>query len=75
MSEANATNLENDVKIKDKAVHCPNCGQLLLEPGSLINEYWESEDTVYYCWCSNCRWKGEVKEVSRMVATEPAEDE
>lgn len=75
MGEMNLENIDSDVKIQNKAVHCPNCGQPMQEPGSLINEYWDSQDTVYYCWCSNCRWKGEVREVSRITATEPAEEE
>ncbi len=63
----------DNVKVSSRLLYCPNCASSLKEPGSFINEYWASDNTVYFCWCSNCGFRCEVTEVSRVVATEPGE--
>lgn len=57
-----------------KVKYCPKCGESLLNERSLLNEYWDSENTVYFCWCHDCSWTGEVNEVLRVVTTEPMEE-
>jgi hypothetical protein len=63
---AEMTNYE--IKLK----YCPNCGESLLKAGSLLNEYWISEDTAYFCWCGDCSWRGEIIEVTRVTGPELA---
>jgi hypothetical protein len=57
-------------KVEIKIKFCPNCGESLQEPASLLNEFWVSSDTAYFCWCSFCEWKGEIIEVTRITAPE-----
>lgn len=52
--------------------YCPNCGESLLNPRSLLNEYWISNDIAYFCYCSECSWKGEIHEIHRVTAPELA---
>lgn len=52
--------------------YCPNCGESLFKPYSLFNEYWVANDTVYFCWCSECSWRGEILEMKRVTAPELA---
>ena len=59
---------ENEITLK----FCPNCGESLLEPNSFLNEYWISDDTAYFCWCSECSWRGEIIEIKRVIAPELA---
>lgn len=61
---------KNNYEIKLK--YCPNCGESLLKPNSLLNEYWISEDTAYFCWCGECSWRGEIMEIKRVTAPELA---
>lgn len=75
-----ADSVEHTVLNDYREIECPRCGQLFEEPRSFLNEYWTSSETVYFCWCSNCLWRGEitrsgeVTEVERVTATEPEED-
>ncbi len=64
----------SDLKASTRALYCPNCALSLTEPGSFVNEYWESSDVVYFCWCSGCGFRCEINEVTRVEATEPEED-
>jgi hypothetical protein len=52
--------------------YCPCCGESLLNPKSLLNEFWIANDTAYFCWCYNCSWQGEIVEVQRITAPELA---
>jgi hypothetical protein len=56
-----------------KIKYCPSCGYSLEHPHCILNEFWIAEDTAYYCWCQNCKWSGEVINVTRIITTEPEE--
>lgn len=64
--------MSEDKKDEIKLKYCPNCGESLLKSSSLLNEYWISDDTVYFCWCSECSWRGEIVEIKRVTAPELA---
>lgn len=68
------TSTEKGTRTQDRTLYCPNCAGSLVEPGSFVNEYWMSSETVYFCWCSQCGFRCEVSEVSRVTTTEPSED-
>ena len=53
--------------------YCPGCGHLLEDARSLLNEYWQGTETVYFCWCFTCSWTGEIVEKIHVIASEPAE--
>jgi hypothetical protein len=61
--------------ISFKVKFCPSCGESLTRHNSFINEFWVASDTVYFCWCSQCYWRGEIVEVIRITAPELASDE
>ncbi|WP_134704190.1 hypothetical protein [Ammoniphilus sp. YIM 78166] len=62
---------KNEEKIPGKGIQfCPSCAHPLNDPKSILNEYWISEDTAYFCWCKNCSWKGDIIKTTRMVAPE-----
>lgn len=52
--------------------YCPSCSHPLQDPRSILNEYWISEDTAYFCWCRNCSWTGEIIKTKRITAPELA---
>jgi hypothetical protein len=54
---------------------CPACGQALAVGMSYLQEFWVATETIYYCWCSSCSWRGEIKAVARVIGVEPAEDD
>jgi hypothetical protein len=64
-----------NVTAKEPAVlrFCNGCGSSMHDPRSIIIEYWNSDNTVYFCWCHACGWRGEVVEVKRIVTTETEE--
>lgn len=53
--------------------YCPHCGQRLDRPENLINSYWDAWADVYVVWCAQCQWRGEVRDVHRVTASEPVE--
>jgi hypothetical protein len=53
--------------------YCPACGHSLDVAQSLLNEYWQGTETVYFCWCFTCSWTGEIVETTHVIASEPAE--
>jgi hypothetical protein len=53
---------------------CPGCGQSLALRNSFVQEFWMATDTIYFCWCCFCKWRGEVKSVARVIGIEPAGD-
>jgi hypothetical protein len=55
--------------------HCPRCGRLLSAGSNFVQEFWVADETVYFCWCSSCAWRGEIKPVTRVIGIEPAEDD
>lgn len=51
--------------------YCVHCGHSLTkESFSFTNEFWKQNETVYFFWCDECDWQGEVKELKRFVAQE-----
>lgn len=64
--------LSGKEKYEIKLKYCPNCGESLLNSRSLLNEYWISNDIAYFCYCSECSWKGEILEIHRVTAPELA---
>lgn len=54
--------------------YCPNCGESMALPSSLVVEYWSANDTIHFCWCSTCHWRGEIKKVVRVTTLEIDED-
>ena len=44
---------------RDLPRFCPRCGGAFDRAGIAV-EYWAAENRVYYCWCSHCRWTGEI---------------
>lgn len=52
---------------------CPRCGTSLTGSAGFVQEYWVADDTVYFCWCHACHWRGEVKAVTRVYGVEPEE--
>lgn len=66
--------MHNDNQPKINISYCPNCGQSLLDPKSLVNEFSISADTGYFCWCSKCFWRGEIIEITRVIAPELASE-
>jgi hypothetical protein len=64
--------MNNYEKLKHKIEFCPSCGHSLLDPKSLLNMFSVAQDTAYFCWCSNCTWRGEIVEVVRITAPDLA---
>jgi len=58
-----------------EARFCPRCGVAFAGGNGFVQEYWISIDTVYFCWCSSCYWRGEVKAVSEVYGVEPDENQ
>ncbi|GAE27596.1 MULTISPECIES: hypothetical protein [Halalkalibacter] len=58
-------------EVKFPVKYCPHCGKSLAHKSfSFLNEYWKVDETVYFFWCAECDWQGEVKELKRFVAQE-----
>jgi hypothetical protein len=55
--------------------YCPRCGSSLAEGPSFLQEFWVADDTIHYCWCAGCSWRGEIKAVTRMLSLEVVEDD
>lgn len=55
--------------------YCPRCGKALTTGAGFLQEFWVAFETVYYCWCAQCHWRGEIKTVTRVIGVEPAEDD
>jgi C4-type Zn-finger protein len=53
--------------------YCPNCGQNFKDTRSLLNEYWNADLNIVFCWCHNCHWQGEITRIKMLTATEPDE--
>lgn len=53
--------------------YCANCGADLLNPHSMLVEYWRSEDSIRAYWCYQCHGQGEVVDVGRLTSWEPEE--
>lgn len=60
---------------KTDVEYCPGCGRTLSDGASFVQEFWVASETVHFCWCAACSWRGEIKSVIRMIAIEPAEDD
>jgi hypothetical protein len=72
----NMVERHNPVNGDEKRVgvrYCPGCGHMLEDAQSLLNEYWQGTETVYFCWCFTCSWTGEIVETTHVIASEPAE--
>ncbi|WP_017728402.1 hypothetical protein [Halalkalibacterium ligniniphilum] len=50
--------------------YCPYCGNALQEDKSFVLEYWNSEQDIYFCWCHECGWRGEITKVLKVTTTE-----
>jgi hypothetical protein len=55
--------------------YCPRCGTSFFSVGAFVQEYWVAAETIHFCWCPACLWRGEIKAVDRVYGVEPAEDE
>lgn len=53
---------------------CPRCATSLSNGNGFVQEYWVASETIHFCWCPSCRWRGEIKAIGRVVGVEPAED-
>jgi hypothetical protein len=62
--------MNGEAKQKAALGFCNGCGNPMNDPKSIIIEYWSADNTVYFCWCHVCKWRGEVVEVKRIVTTE-----
>lgn len=49
---------------------CPYCGNSIKENESFIVEYWNSSQNVFFCWCHNCDWRGEIVRLNRIITSE-----
>lgn len=58
----------------ERTNHCPNCGADMMLPSSLVVEYWSAHETIHFCWCSVCLWRGEIKKIVRVTTVEVEED-
>lgn len=55
----------------DRPRFCPNCGHSLIENlHGFFSEYWRAEDRVYFTWCWECEWTGEIVKVDQVFITE-----
>ena len=50
--------------------YCPYCGNALQEDKSFVLEYWNSEQDIFFCWCHDCGWRGEITKVIQVTTTE-----
>lgn len=67
----------NHASIKEEGIQhpvqfCPNCGESLRDPKSLLNVFTQGENFVYFCWCRHCSWRGEIMAVTRVTTSELA---
>lgn len=54
----------------DAPKHCPSCGGDLVRRGIAV-EFWERDRRVFACYCSTCRWTGDVVLNDRVLGHEP----
>ena len=58
--------------------HCPWCGARFDEVASLVQEYFEGDDSWFACWCRTCGRPAEITARAEPVVTEqvliPTED-
>lgn len=47
--------------LESGAMHCPRCTRVL-GGGGFVGALWEKEQIVYFCWCGECGWMGEITE-------------
>ncbi|GAB7389143.1 hypothetical protein BSNK01_29810 [Bacillaceae bacterium] len=64
---------EKETEYRPLVHFCPICGHSLHARESFVAEYWSAKQTVYFCWCHQCRWRGEITEVVEVTATELSE--
>lgn len=50
--------------------YCPNCGNLVQDTDSLVVEYWNAKQNVFFCWCDSCNWMGEITRIFTITSTE-----
>ncbi|MFB5193009.1 hypothetical protein [Alicyclobacillus fastidiosus] len=58
----------------DDSRRCPGCGDPLGRATSLIVAYWRDYESVYFCYCANCGWEGEIVEHVHHIAYELSEE-
>lgn len=58
--------------LESGAMHCPRCTRALAD-GGFVGALWEREQIVYFCWCGECGWMGEITEAHSdgVIAFEP----
>jgi len=61
---------ENKLSYQPDIHHCPYCGNSLKENNSFIAEYWSAEQNIFFCWCHQCGWRGEVIKIDQVIASE-----
>jgi C4-type Zn-finger protein len=61
-------------EIRNPVRFCPCCGESLRDPKSLLNVFTEGQEFVYFCWCRQCSWRGEIMSVTRVTAPELSSD-
>ena len=52
-------------------LHCPRCTARFAESG-LSSAFWQADETVYFSWCHECGWFGDIIEISSVVSYERA---
>lgn len=62
----------NTIARLEGSLYCPRCAADLSTYG-FVSAFWQSEATVYFCWCSRCNWQGDISESPRVVGYEPEE--
>jgi transcription elongation factor Elf1 len=53
---------------------CPRCTSGLSDQG-ITSAFWRAEDTIYFAWCRNCGWRGDIVEISFVTGWEIDEDD
>jgi hypothetical protein len=59
------------IEMLDNQLHCPRCTAALSTDG-FSSAYWQSESIVYFCFCKECAWLGEISEFSMVTSFESA---
>ncbi len=53
---------------------CPRCRAAFADHG-ISSAFWRADDIVYFSWCRECGWLGDIVEISFVTAWELNENE
>jgi hypothetical protein len=56
----------------DGGLRCPRCAEFFSTHG-FASAFWAADSIVYFCWCGQCGWLGEVWELHAVTSHEVVE--